>query len=180
MSHDPAPARAQEPASPDATWSFEYQGRRYGPVSTERIQQLCVAGVLAGDSRVHSTLFDRWVDARTVPALRATLGPRADAGSVVYAGTDSDGVFALADGANARIGPRPNKTTETSCTTEESDEVIRARIAALLRERLEDPAEGEEFSLLDKYIGYREAARSLKEAAGPTSIRSRALSRYES
>lgn len=83
-------------------------------------------------------------------------------------GTDIDGALRVGPDGRLVLGPEVLALFEYffSASGEESDEVIRARIAALLRERLDDPAEGEALSLLDKYIGYREAARSMKAAAG--------------
>src|SRR4051812_16300382 len=52
---------------------FVHQGRRFGPVSTGRVQELCTQGVIRPDTRVHSTLFRRWVNADTVPALRSLV-----------------------------------------------------------------------------------------------------------
>jgi lipase chaperone LimK len=53
-----------------------------------------------------------------------------------------------------------------SATGEESDAVIRARIEAVIRERLDAPAEQEAIDLLDKYIAYREDARTAKAPDG--------------
>lgn len=54
-------------------WMFDREGRRYGPVSTDKIQELCRSGVISAETPVHSTLFDRWVAAGQVPALRPML-----------------------------------------------------------------------------------------------------------
>ena len=62
------------PPQPDsAQWTFERQGRRFGPVSTQTIESLCRAGVIVPGTGVNSTLFNRWVLAATVPALRPWL-----------------------------------------------------------------------------------------------------------
>jgi hypothetical protein len=52
---------------------FDRDGRRYGSVSTDKIQELCQSGVITDETPVHSTLFDRWVPAGHVPALRPML-----------------------------------------------------------------------------------------------------------
>jgi hypothetical protein len=56
-----------------ARWMFEREGRRYGPVTTQQIQDLCREGIIIASMRVHSSLFNRWVDATHVPALRPIL-----------------------------------------------------------------------------------------------------------
>ena len=64
---------------------FDRDGRRYGPVSTDKIQELCRSGVISVETPVHSTLFDRWVPAGQVPALRPLLTLPAGASEAVAA-----------------------------------------------------------------------------------------------
>jgi hypothetical protein len=63
----------QSDVTPQVLWFFVRDGRVYGPIPTERIQEFGRTGLIAGDTSVRNTLFDRWVEAAKVPALRSML-----------------------------------------------------------------------------------------------------------
>jgi hypothetical protein len=54
-------------------WYFLVKGRRYGPVSTEKVQDLCHKGVITDATLVRNTLFKQWVPAGQVGALRDAI-----------------------------------------------------------------------------------------------------------
>lgn len=78
-------------------------------------------------------------------------------------GTDIDGALRVDPDGKLVLGPDVVRFFEyfLSATGEESDEVIQARIEAAIRERLDGPAEAEALALLNKYMAYREAGRSI-------------------
>jgi lipase chaperone LimK len=77
--------------------------------------------------------------------------------------TDIDGALRVGPDGELSLGPDVVRFFEyfLSATGEESDAVIRARIEAAIRERLDGRAEAEALALLDKYMAYREAGRKL-------------------
>lgn len=82
--------------------------------------------------------------------------------------TDIDGALRVGPDGKLILGPDVVAFFEyfLSATGEESDAVIRARIEAAIRERLDGAAEAEALALLDKYMAYREAGRKLAGSAG--------------
>jgi len=65
---------------------FIRAGRRFGPVSIEKIEHLCQLGIITADTPVHSSLFKCWVEAAKVPALRDRMrvgAPPADIEAVL-------------------------------------------------------------------------------------------------
>jgi lipase chaperone LimK len=83
-------------------------------------------------------------------------------------GTDIDGALRVGPDGELVLGPDVVAFFEyfLAATGEESDAVIRARIEAAIRERLDGPAEAEALALLDKYLKYREAGRNMAAPPG--------------
>jgi hypothetical protein len=83
-------------------------------------------------------------------------------------GTEVDGALETDAAGHLVVGPRVMALFDYffSATGEESEDVIRERIAALAAERLSEPALGEALDLLDRYEAYREAGRRLGVAPG--------------
>jgi lipase chaperone LimK len=83
-------------------------------------------------------------------------------------GTDIDGALRVGPDGKLELGPDVVRFFEyfLSATGEESDAVIRARIEAAIREKLDGPAEAEALALLDKYMAYREAGRNIAVPPG--------------
>jgi lipase chaperone LimK len=79
------------------------------------------------------------------------------------AGTEIDGALDVGPDGHLVIGPRVLALFDyfLSATGEETDATLRARIEAHARAQLEDPALGEALDLLDRYMAYREAGRTL-------------------
>ena len=77
--------------------------------------------------------------------------------------TDIDGALRVGPDGKLALGPEVVRFFEyfLAATGEESDAVIRARIEAAIREKLDGPAEAEALVLLDKYMAYREAGRNI-------------------
>jgi len=78
-------------------------------------------------------------------------------------GTDIDGALRLLPDGSLLIGPDLIKLFDYFFTTvgEESDETIKQRILAVIRERLNGPAAQQASALLDQYLRYRKDAESL-------------------
>lgn len=62
-------------------WYFERQGKRFGPCSQEKLQQLLAAGQIGADNLVWRNGMPSWVPARTLPELSAAPAPAAAAKS---------------------------------------------------------------------------------------------------
>lgn len=77
-------------------------------------------------------------------------------------GTEVDGDLRVDENGDLILGPEVIHFFNYffSATGEESDAVIRARILQAIRERLDGAAEEQAVALLDKYLGFREAART--------------------
>jgi lipase chaperone LimK len=82
--------------------------------------------------------------------------------------TDIDGALRVGPDGKLALGPDVVRFFEyfLAATGEESDAVIRARIEAAIREKLDGPAEAEALVLLDKYMAYREAGRNIAVPPG--------------
>lgn len=80
------------------------------------------------------------------------------------AGTEVDGGLDTGPDGHLLLGPRVIALFDyyLSATGEESDAAIRARIEAHARANLVEPALGEALGLLDRYMAYREAGRTLR------------------
>lgn len=61
-------------------WKFVHDGRVYGPVSTEKVQDLCRTGFIQPQTHIASALFPGWAEASSVEALRAAMSQSTDAG----------------------------------------------------------------------------------------------------
>lgn len=83
-------------------------------------------------------------------------------------GTDIDGALRVGPDGKLILGPEVVRFFEyfLAATGEESDAVIRARIEAAIRERLDGPAEAEALALFNKYMAYREAGRNIAVPPG--------------
>ncbi|MDI1443459.1 lipase secretion chaperone [Polyangium sp. 6x1] len=89
-------------------------------------------------------------------------------------GTDEDGALRVGPDGSLILGPEILRLFDYYFTTEgeESDETIRARILAAIRERVDGPAALEAAALLDRYLAYRKDKDGLTlpkdEEADPT------------
>lgn len=83
-------------------------------------------------------------------------------------GTEIDGALRVDDSGNLILGPEVIAFFDyfLTATGEESAEAIRQRILAAIRERLDGPAAAQAAALLDRYLAYREASRSLRVESG--------------
>jgi lipase chaperone LimK len=83
-------------------------------------------------------------------------------------GTDVDGALRVGPDGKLKLDPSIIAFFDyfLSASGEESDAAIRARIEAAIRERLDGPAAAEAIALLDKYLAYREAARTMRVPPG--------------
>lgn len=119
------------------------------------------------------------VISRTVAAV--TAGPPAVGalpGSLQ--GTAEDGELAVDPDGDLLVGPRVLALFDYyfTATGEESAAAIRARIVAAIHRRLQDArAAGQAIALLDTYVAYREAARSLRARGDDPAERLDALRR---
>lgn len=79
-------------------------------------------------------------------------------------GTEVDGGLDVGPDGHLIVGPRVIALFDyfLSATGEESDAALRARIEAHAREQLDEPALGEALGLLDRYMAYREAGKTLR------------------
>ncbi|AKT44184.1 lipase secretion chaperone [Chondromyces crocatus] len=80
-------------------------------------------------------------------------------------GTDVDDALRVDDRGRLILGPEVIRFFNyfLSATGEESDETIRARILAAIRERLDEPAAGQAEALLGRYLALREASRDMSD-----------------
>ncbi len=78
-------------------------------------------------------------------------------------GTEVDGALRVGPEGDLLLGPEILRLFDYFLTAEgeESDEVIRARILAAIRERAGGPAALQAAALLDKYLAYRKDAKNL-------------------
>ncbi len=79
-------------------------------------------------------------------------------------GTDEDGALRTGPDGSLLLGPEILRLFDYyfSAAGEESDETIRARILAAIRERLDGPAALEAAALLDQYLAYRKDTGGLE------------------
>jgi lipase chaperone LimK len=79
-------------------------------------------------------------------------------------GTEVDGALRVSPDGDLILGPELIRLFDYFLTTdgEESDATIKARILAAIRERVSGPAAVQAAAMLDKYLAYREAAKSLR------------------
>jgi len=82
-------------------------------------------------------------------------------------GTDEDGALRVDDRGELLVGPEILAFFDyfLAASGEESAAAIRARILKRIREKLKEPAAGQASQLLDKYLAYREATRTIKAGA---------------
>ena len=106
-------------------------------------------------------------------AARPSADPTADPAAPPplprsLAGTDVDDALRVDDQGRLVLGPEVIRFFNYffSATGEETDEAIRARVLAAIRERLDEPAAGQAVALLDKYMSLRQAARDQKDGLG--------------
>jgi lipase chaperone LimK len=78
-------------------------------------------------------------------------------------GTDVDGALRVGPDGELLLGPEILRLFDYFLTTdgEETDEVIRARILAAIRERVDGPAALQAAALLDEYLSYRKDAKNI-------------------
>jgi lipase chaperone LimK len=78
-------------------------------------------------------------------------------------GTDVDGALRVGPDGELLLGPEILRLFDYFLTAEgeETDEVIRARILAAIRERADGPAALQAAALLDEYLSYRKDAKSI-------------------
>lgn len=92
------------------------------------------------------------------PALPSPALPRS------LRDTDVDGELRVDPEGNLVLGPEVLSLFDYFLTTigEEPAEVVRARIVAAIRERVDARAGGQAIALLDRYLDYRESTRDLR------------------
>ena len=80
-------------------------------------------------------------------------------------GTEPDGAFAADANGDLIVSPELRRAFEYwfAASGEESDERIRARIAAEIHARLHDPARAAALAMLAQFVAYRERGRALAD-----------------
>jgi lipase chaperone LimK len=100
---------------------------------------------------------------RLAPGLAGSAAPEAPLPPSLQ-GTEVDGGLDVLPNGHLAVGPRVIQLFDYffSATGEEKDATIQDRIRSYARKRLTEPALGEALGLLDHYVAYRNAARTLR------------------